>query len=169
MAPQTESAAATAGSDIRGRVKSVAGVLRLLQLLLGACIWVTIAANRYDGAVHFALAVAVLFWLLTLAALVLGALDRHWVVPLIGGERWPITTLVLDVGALVLLLVANGILGVKMERLTYCTVTQYKYKTSCLYSVYLTATIFAALTSATYLVSAVYRIVMKCRGQTPPL
>ncbi|KAL2083105.1 hypothetical protein ACEWY4_020878 [Coilia grayii] len=164
MAPQTE---AVAGNDIAGRLKSLAGLLRFLQLLLGAGIWIALAANRYEGAAHFALLVAVLFWLLTLAALVVGALDKQALVPLAGGEHWPLSNLLLDVAATLLYLAAVAILAHKMEKNAYCMVKQYKY--TCLYKAYLTALVFASLTTAAYLVSAAYRIVQRCRGHTPPV
>jgi len=46
-------------------LKSFIGIVRVLQILLGAGLWVTIAANKYEGSIHYVLFVAVLFWLLT--------------------------------------------------------------------------------------------------------
>ncbi|XP_062375606.1 MARVEL domain-containing protein 1 [Sardina pilchardus] len=163
MAPQAE---APSGNDIVGRLRSVCGVLRLLQLLLGAGVWVTIAANRYEGSVHFALLVAVLFWLLTMASLAITALDRQSLVPLIGGERWPLSNLILDAAASVLYGPAVGIMAYKTQKNAFCNLEQYKH--ACHYKAYLTATVFAGLTALAYLLSALYRAVTKCRGHTPP-
>ncbi|XP_012687690.2 MARVEL domain-containing protein 1 [Clupea harengus] len=163
MAPQADM---PGGNDILGRVRSVGGVLRVLQLLVGAGVWVTIAANRYEGAIHFALLISVLFWLLTLASFAITVLDKQDLVPLIGGQRWSLSNLVHDVVATALYAPVIGIMAYKMQKNAYCNLEQYKH--ACFYKVYLTATVFAGLTTLAYLLSATYRVVQKCRGQTPP-
>ncbi|KAA0718232.1 MARVEL domain-containing protein 1 [Triplophysa tibetana] len=67
-------------------LKSFVGIVRVLQILLGAGLWVTIAANKYEGSIHFVLFVAVFFWLLTLAIFILTLLDKQDLVPIVGGD-----------------------------------------------------------------------------------
>ncbi|XP_041645188.1 MARVEL domain-containing protein 1 [Cheilinus undulatus] len=144
-------------------LKSFLGVVRILQIVFGAGLWVPIAANKYDGSIHFVLFVAVLFWLLTLALFFLTLLGKQDLVPLLGGERWLCTNLAHDVAAASLYLPAIGVIIHKMERYTYCTLEQYMH--SCLYKVYLTAAVFACLCSLAYLLSVIYGACRKCRGE----
>lgn len=144
-------------------LRSPYGVLRVLQIVLGAGLWVTIAANKYEGSIHFVLFVAVLFWLLTLALFFLTLLDKQDLVPIVGGERWLLSNLVHDLAATALYLPAIGIMIHKTEKNEYCNLEHYKHY--CLYKVYLVASVFACLTAAAYLVSAIYGSCRKCRGQ----
>ncbi|KAJ8418149.1 hypothetical protein AAFF_G00138580 [Aldrovandia affinis] len=144
-------------------LKSFYGIQRILQLLFGAGLWVTIAVNKYEGPVHFVLFVAVLFWLLTLALFFLTLLDKQDLVPLVGGERWLLSNAVHDLVATLLYLPAVGIMNYKTQKYAYCNLETYGH--SCLYKVYLTASVFACLGAAVYLVSAVYGFCRKCRGE----
>lgn len=149
--------------DFREFLKSFLGILRILQILFGAGLWVTIAANKYEGSIHFVLFVAVLFWLLTLATFFLTLLDKQDLVPIVGGDRWLLSNFVHDVAAAVLYLPAIGVMSYKTERYSYCNLELYKHV--CLYKVYLTAAVFACLAAVVYLVSAVYCGCRKCRGE----
>lgn len=144
-------------------LKSFLGIIRILQILFGAGLWVTIAANKYEGSIHFVLFVAVLFWLLTLALFFLTLLDKQDLVPILGGERWLLTNLVHDVAAAVLYLPAVGVIIYKTDSNSYCNLDLYKHL--CLYKVYLTAAVFACLCAVVYLISAVYGGCRKCRGE----
>ncbi|XP_039995450.1 MARVEL domain-containing protein 1 [Xiphias gladius] len=144
-------------------LKSFLGIVRILQIVFGAGLWVTIAANKYEGSIHFVLFVAVLFWLLALALFFLTLLDKQDVVPLLGGERWLSTNLAHDVAAVVLHLPAMGIMIYKMDRYSYCNLELYKH--FCLYKIYLTAAVFASLCCLAYLLSAVYGACRKCLGE----
>lgn len=144
-------------------LRSPYGILRLLQIVLGAGLWVTIAANKYDGPIHFVLFVAVLFWLLTLALFFLTLLDKQDLVPIVGGERWLLSNLVHDLAATALYLPAIGIMIYKTDKSSFCNLEHYKHL--CLYKVYLVASVFACLSATAYLVSAVYGSCRKCRGQ----
>lgn len=142
---------------------SFLGVIRILQIVFGAGLWVTIAANKYDGPIHFVLFVAVLFWLLTLALFFITLLDKQDLVPVLGGERWLLTNLVHDVSAAVLYLPAIGVMIYKTERYSFCNLDQYKHH--CLYKVYLVAAVFACLGCVVYLISAIHGGCRKCRGE----
>ncbi|XP_062851263.1 MARVEL domain-containing protein 1 [Trichomycterus rosablanca] len=144
-------------------LKSFVGVVRILQILLGAGLWITIAANKYEGAVHFVLFVAVFFWLLTLALFLLTLLNKQDLVPILGGERWLLTNVVHDVAATLLYLSAIGIMIYKTEKTSFCNLKQYVHY--CSFRVYLTGSVFASLTAFTYLLSAIYGLVRKCRGE----
>lgn len=144
-------------------LKSFLGLVRILQIVFGAGLWVTIAANKYEGSIHFALFVAVLFWLLTLALFFLTLLDKQDLVPLLGGERWLCTNLAHDVAAAVLYLPAIGVMIYKTDRNSYCNLELYKHY--CLYKVYLTAAVFACLCCLSYLLSVIYGACRKCRGE----
>ncbi|KAL6101858.1 MARVEL domain-containing protein 1 [Pungitius pungitius] len=144
-------------------LRSFLGVLRILQIAFGAGLWVTIAANKYEGSIHFVLFVAVLFWLLTLALFFLTLLDKQDLVPLLGGERWLPANLAHDVAAAALYLPAIGVMIYKTDRNAYCNLEQYKHP--CLYKVYLTAAAFSCLSCLAYLVSAIYGGCRKCRGE----
>ncbi|XP_032396640.1 MARVEL domain-containing protein 1 [Etheostoma spectabile] len=143
-------------------LKSFLGIIRILQIVFGAGLWVTIAANKYEGSIHFVLFVAVLFWLLTLALFFLTLLDKQDLVPLLGGERWSSTNLAHDVAAAVLYLPAIGVMIYKTDRNSYCNLELYKHL--CLYKVYLTATVFACLCCLAYLLSVINGTCRKCRG-----
>eukprot|EP00064_Thunnus_orientalis_P004406 superscaffoldBa00000400_g4417 len=144
-------------------VKSFLGIIRILQIVFGAGLWVTIAANKYEGSIHFVLFVAVLFWLLTLALFFLTLLDKQDLVPVLGGERWLSTNLAHDVAAAALYLPAIGVMIYKTDRHSYCNLEQYKH--NCLYKVYLTAAVFACLCCLAYLLSVIYGACRKCRGE----
>ncbi|XP_068424479.1 MARVEL domain-containing protein 1 [Clinocottus analis] len=148
-------------------LRSFLGNIRILQIVFGAGLWVTIAANKYEGSIHFVLFVAVLFWLLTLALFFVTMLDKQDLVPLLGGERWMSTNLAHDVAASVLYLPAIGVMVYKTDRKSYCNLDQYKHL--CLYSVYLTAAVFACLCFLAYLLSAIYGTYRKCRGEQSDL
>ncbi|XP_071382729.1 MARVEL domain-containing protein 1 [Centroberyx affinis] len=144
-------------------LKSFLGIIRILQILFGAGLWVTIAANKYEGSIHFVLFVAVLFWLLTLALFFLTLLDKQDLVPVLGGDRWLLTNLAHDVAATALYVPAIGVMIYKTDRNSYCNLEQYKHL--CLYKVYLAAAVFACLGCLAYLVSAIYGGCRKCRGE----
>lgn len=144
-------------------LRSFLGIVRLLQIVFGAGLWVTIAANKYEGSIHFVLFVAVLFWLLTLALFFLTLLDRQHLVPVLGGPRWMDTNLAHDVAAAVLYLPAIGIMIDKTERNSYCNLEQYTEP--CLYKVYLTAAVFSCLGCLVYLLAVIYGACRKCRGE----
>ncbi|XP_070973592.1 MARVEL domain-containing protein 1-like [Oncorhynchus clarkii lewisi] len=158
MPPQPE-----VSTHFRDFLKSFLGIIRILQILFGAGLWVTIAANKYEGSIHFVLFVAVLFWLLTLAAFFITLLDKKDLVPILGGDRWLLSNLLHDIAAAVLYLPVIGVMIYKTERYAYCNLEQYKH--NCLYKVYLAATVFACLGAVVYLVSAVYTGCRKCRGE----
>ncbi|XP_076831246.1 MARVEL domain-containing protein 1 [Brachyhypopomus gauderio] len=144
-------------------LKSFIGIVRILQIVLGASLWVTIAANKYEGFIHYVLFVAVLFWLLTLALFFLTLLDKQDLVPIVGGERWLLTNLIHDIAATLLYFSVIGIMIYTMEKNSFCNLKHYKHH--CLYKVYLTGSVFACLTTTAYLVSAIYGLCRKCRGE----
>ncbi|KAG9275322.1 MARVEL domain-containing protein 1 [Astyanax mexicanus] len=144
-------------------LKSFVGIVRILQILLGAGLWVTIAANKYEGSVHFVLFVAVFFWLLTLALFFVTLLDKQDLVPIVGGERWLLTNMIHDIAATLLYCSAIGIMIYKTKKNSYCNVVQYR--PPCSYKVYLTGSVFACLTAVVYLLSAIYGSCRKCRGE----
>lgn len=160
MSPQTPQSPARA--NILKFLKTFLGILRVLQIVLGAGSWVTIAANKYEGSIHFVLFVAVLFWLLTLALFFLTLLGKQDLVPVVGGPRWLDTNLAHDVLAAALYLPAIGVMIYKTERNAYCNLDKYQHM--CLYKVYMTAAAFACLACVAYLVSLVYCACRKCRG-----
>ncbi|XP_057705029.1 MARVEL domain-containing protein 1 [Corythoichthys intestinalis] len=144
-------------------VRSFPGVVRLLQIVLGAGLWVTIAANKYEGSIHFVLFVAVLFWLLCLGLFFVTLLDKQDAVPVVGGPRWLSANLAHDVAAAALYLPAVGVMAYKTERNSYCTLELYQHP--CLYKVYLTAAVFACLCCLAFLLSMVYGACRKSRGE----
>ncbi|XP_053548540.1 MARVEL domain-containing protein 1 [Bombina bombina] len=146
----------------RDFLKSFPGALRLTQLLSGAGLWITIASNKYEGSIHFALAVAVFFWLLTLAIYFLTLLDKQELVPLVGAERWLLTNAIYDAVATVLHISAAGIMINKTVANSFCNVEGYSRP--CLYKAYLTASVFACLCCLLYFLSAIYLSCKKCRG-----
>lgn len=144
-------------------LKSFPGIVRILQIAFGAGLWVTIAANKYEGSIHFVLFVAVLFWLLTLALFFLTLLDKQDLVPLLGGERWLSTNLAHDVAAAALYVPAIVIMSQKTKSNSYCNLPLYSKP--CLYKVYVTAAVFACLCCLAYLLSVIYGAYRKCRGE----
>ncbi|KAM9848124.1 MARVEL domain-containing protein 1 [Aulostomus maculatus] len=154
-------------SQVRANIlkflKSFLGIIRILQIVFGAGLWVTIAANKYEGSIHFVLFVAVLFWLLTLALFFLTLLDKQDLVPLLGGERWLATNLAHDVAAAALYLPAIGVMIYKTHGKNYCNLELYK--PSCLYKVYLAAAVFASLCCLAFLLSVIYGACRKCKGK----
>uniref|UniRef100_A0A8C9SCW5 MARVEL domain containing 1 n=1 Tax=Scleropages formosus TaxID=113540 RepID=A0A8C9SCW5_SCLFO len=144
-------------------LRSIIGVARILQILLGAGLWAIIAANKYDGPVHFVLFVAVLFWLLTLALFFITLLGKQDLVPLVGGDRWLTTNAAHDLVAALLYLPAIGVMAYKTERSAYCNVEHYKHP--CPYKAYLAASTFSCLCASAYFLSAVYGSCRKCRGE----
>ncbi|XP_023676035.2 MARVEL domain-containing protein 1 isoform X1 [Paramormyrops kingsleyae] len=150
------------GANYREFLKSFMGIARVLQVLMGAGLWATIAANKYDGPVHFALLVAVLFWLLTLALFLLTLLGKQDVVPVAGGEHWLLSNVVHDAAAVALYLPTIGILAYKTAKSTYCNLEHYG--PPCPYRAYLAATALSGFTTCAYFASAVYGSCRKCRG-----
>lgn len=144
-------------------LKSFLGVVRILQIVFGAGLWVTVAASKYEGSIHFVLFVAVLFWLLTLALFFLTLLDKQDLVPVLGGERWLTTNLAHDVAAAVLYLPAIGIMIFKTDKNSFCNLDLYKHH--CLYQGYLAAAVFSCLCCLVYLLSVIYGACRKCRGE----
>ncbi|XP_017288496.1 MARVEL domain-containing protein 1 [Kryptolebias marmoratus] len=144
-------------------LRSFWGIIRILHIVFGAGLWVTIAANKYEGSIHFVLFVAVLFWLLTLGLFFVTLLDKQDLVPLLGGERWLCANVAHDVAAALLYLPAIGITIHMTEVKSFCNLEQYLH--SCLYKVYLTASVFACLCCVTYLLSIIYGGRRKCRGE----
>ncbi|XP_026997744.1 MARVEL domain-containing protein 1 [Tachysurus fulvidraco] len=144
-------------------LKSFLGIIRILQILLGAGLWVTVATSKYEGSVHFVLFVAVFFWLLTLALFFFTLLNKQDLVPILGGERWLLTNVIHDIAATLLYLSAIGIMIYKTSKNSFCNLPQYKH--TCLYTVYLTGSVFACLTASAYLLSAIYGSCRKCRGE----
>ncbi|XP_028651473.1 MARVEL domain-containing protein 1 [Erpetoichthys calabaricus] len=157
--PEVRSTRLSANKDF---AKSFVGILRILQIALGAGLWITIATNKYDGSIHFVLFVAVVFWLLTLAIYIITLLDKQNLVFFLGGDRWLLSNAVHDLLATVLYSVSLGIMIYKTEKMNYCTLQRYKH--SCLYKVYLIASVFAGLSAVAYLITAVYNTYRKCKG-----
>lgn len=151
--------------QVRGNIpkflRSFMGITRILQIVFGACLWVTIAANKYGGSIHFVLFVAVFFWLLTLALFFLTLLDKQDLVPLLGGDRWSCTNLAHDVVAAVLYLPAIGVMIYNTNRNSFCNLPQYMHP--CLYKVYLTAAVFACFCWLAYLLSVIFGACRKCQ------
>ncbi|CAH2323010.1 MARVEL domain-containing 1 [Pelobates cultripes] len=143
-------------------LKSLPGVLRVLQLVSGAGIWITIASNHYGGSIHFALFVAVFFWLLTLVIYFLTLLDKQELVPILGAERWVFTNAIYDALATVLHIAAAGIMISKTKDNEYCNLETYKLP--CLFKAYLTASIFACICCILYAITCIYFFCKKCRG-----
>ncbi|XP_051883775.1 MARVEL domain-containing protein 1 [Pristis pectinata] len=144
-------------------LRSVLGVLRVLQLILGTVVWVAIAVSKYDGSLHYVVFVAVLFWLTTLALFFLTLLGKSELVPLLGAERWTLTNALHDGLATVLYLVASCLIGSKTREKSFCDLPAYSYH--CPYKVYLSATVFVCLCTLLYLISALYCFCKRCRGE----
>lgn len=161
MAPQPTQSQVR--SNISKFLKSFLGITRILQIVFGAGLWITVAANKYGGPIHFVLFVAVLFWLLTLALFFVTLLDKQDLVPLLGGERWLCTNLTHDVAAAALYLPAIGVMIYETEGKAFCNLDQYQHH--CLYKVYLTAAVFASLCCLSYLLSIIYGGCRKSQGE----
>ncbi|XP_044292476.1 MARVEL domain-containing protein 1 [Varanus komodoensis] len=143
-------------------LRSLLGILRIAQLVLGAACWVTLAAHKYEGATYFAVFAAVLVWLLTLALFGLSLLGRWSLVPVLG-TRWLMTNLLHDLLlGLILFAAAAGIMAQKAHKLRYCNIAGYSH--SCSYGGYLTAAVFAACSAFLYLLSALYCLLRRSRG-----
>ncbi|KAG9484766.1 MARVEL domain-containing protein 1 [Eleutherodactylus coqui] len=143
-------------------LRSFPGVLRILQLVMGAALWITIASTSYSGGVHFVLFVAVFFWLLTLLFYFLTLLDKQDLVPILGGDRWLLTNLIYDALATVLHIAATIVVAKSTDDNSYCTLPGYNYR--CPYNTYLAASIFASVCSLLYLLTAACFIHKKCIG-----
>ncbi|NXU50560.1 MALD1 protein, partial [Turnix velox] len=147
----------------RGYLRSPLGLLRLGQLALGAAFWVTVAAQGYEGAAHFALFAAVLVWLLTLALFGLSLLGRWELVPWLG-SRWLLTNLAHDLAlGTGLYAAATGIMGYKAGRKSYCNLPEYSQH--CLYAAYLSASVCGGIAACLYLLSGLYCLSRRCRDQ----
>ncbi|NXU08452.1 MALD1 protein, partial [Pardalotus punctatus] len=144
-------------------LRSPLGLLRMGQLALGAAFWVTVAANKYEGAAHFALFAAVLVWLLTLALFGLSVLGRWELVPCLG-SRWLLTNLVHDLALGVgLYIAATGIMGHKTKQRSFCNLPGYSQH--CPYRAYLSASICGGITACLYLFSGLYCLSRRCQDQ----
>ncbi|XP_066477058.1 MARVEL domain-containing protein 1 [Tiliqua scincoides] len=143
-------------------LRSLLGGLRIAQLLSGAVCWVTLAAQKYEGATYFAVFAAVLVWLLTLALFGLSLVGRWALVPVLG-TRWLMTNIVHDLLLGVILFVtAGGIMGHKAQNFSYCNLPGYSHP--CSYSAYLSAAVFAGITAFLYLLSGIYCLGRRFRG-----
>ncbi|XP_038678088.1 MARVEL domain-containing protein 1 [Scyliorhinus canicula] len=160
MAP--ESAKVSSLSIQKQFLKSFLGVLRMLQIVLGAVVWVTIAVSKYDGTLHYVVFVAVFFWLSTLLLFFFSLLGKSDLVPMVGGERWTMTNALHDWLAVLLYLVAAGLMSDKTQKKSFCNLPTYTHR--CPYKVYLSATVFVCLCTLLYIISAVYCTCKKCRG-----
>ncbi|XP_007658875.1 MARVEL domain-containing protein 1 [Ornithorhynchus anatinus] len=153
----------TSPSLQRPFLRSVLGVLRVLQLLAGAAFWVTIASSRYQGPVHFALFVSVLFWLLTLALYFLTLLGQHHLVPLLG-SHWLLTNIIHDLLASGLYGAAAGIMIEQTQKNSYCNLKDYHLP--CAYQAFLAASVCGCLCVLLYLLSALTGSCRRCRGRS---
>ncbi|XP_006880262.1 PREDICTED: MARVEL domain-containing protein 1 [Elephantulus edwardii] len=155
----SQSSAAASRPFLRGPL----GVLRLLQLLVGAACWITIATSKYQGPVHFALFVAVLFWLLTLALYFLTLLGKHQLVPVLG-ERWLVVNVAHDLLAAALYGAATGIMIDQTQKHSYCNIKNYQR--SCAYHAFLAAAVCGGLCLCLYLLSALYGCYRRSQGES---
>ncbi|KAM8924828.1 MARVEL domain-containing protein 1 [Pelodytes ibericus] len=147
-------------------LKSVPGWLRVLQLVSGAGFWITIASNNYGGPIHFALFVAVFFWLLTLVIYFLTLLDRQELLPLLGGDQWHFTNAIYDALSTVMHITAAGIMISKTQQNSFCNLEAYVLP--CLYKAYLVASVFACLCCPLYFSTCIYYFCKKCTGNRSP-
>ncbi|XP_075072032.1 MARVEL domain-containing protein 1 [Mixophyes fleayi] len=145
-------------------LRSFPGVVRILQLVSGAALWITIASNYYSGAVHFALFVAVFFWLVTLLFYFLTLLDKQDLVPVFGGERWLLTNLIYDAVATASHVAAAIVMIQKTDSYSYCNIESYKLP--CLFKTYMVASVFACLCCLFYLLTTLCFLFKKCKGNT---
>lgn len=146
----------------RAFLRGPLGVLRLLQLLAGAAFWITIATSRYQGPVHFALFVSVLFWLLTLGLYFLTLLGKHELVPVLG-TRWLLVNVAHDLLAAALYGAATGIMIDQTQSHSYCNLKDYQM--SCAYHAFLAAAVCGGLCLGLYLLSALYGCCRRCQGE----
>ncbi|XP_033042657.1 MARVEL domain-containing protein 1 [Trachypithecus francoisi] len=160
--PPQARAARGAVSLQRPFLRSPLGVLRLLQLLAGAAFWITIATSKYQGPVHFALFVSVLFWLLTLGLYFLTLLGKHELVPVLG-SRWLVVNVAHDVLAAALYGAATGIMSDQMQRHSYCNLKDYPLP--CAYHAFLAAAVCGGVCHGLYLLSALYGCGRRCQGK----
>ncbi|KAI4813156.1 hypothetical protein KUCAC02_024504 [Chaenocephalus aceratus] len=122
-----------------------------------------IAANKYEGSIHFVLFVAVLFWLLTLALFFLTLLDKQDLVPLLGGERWLCTNLAHDRGRRRALPAAIGVMIYKTDRNSLLQPELYQHLLSVQGLPDRRRVRLPVLLA--YLVSVIYGACRKCRGE----
>ncbi|DAA14836.1 MARVEL domain-containing protein 1 [Bos indicus] len=160
--PPQARAARGAVSLQRAFLRGPLGVLRLLQLLAGAAFWITIATSRYQGPVHFALFVSVLFWLLTLALYFLTLLGKQELVPVLG-SRWLVVNVAHDLLAAALYGAAMGIMIGQTQSHSYCNLKDYQM--SCAYHAFLAAAVCGGLCLGLYLLSALYGGCRHCQGE----
>uniref|UniRef100_A0A4X1U5G6 MARVEL domain-containing protein n=1 Tax=Sus scrofa TaxID=9823 RepID=A0A4X1U5G6_PIG len=146
----------------RAFLRGPLGVLRLLQLLAGAAFWITIATSRYQGPVHFALFVSVLFWLLTLGLYFLTLLGKHELVPVLG-SRWLVVNVAHDLLAAALYGAATGIMISQTQSHSYCNLKDYQM--SCAYHAFLAAAVCGGLCLGLYLLSALYGCCRHYQGE----
>lgn len=138
------------------------GVLRLLQLLAGAAFWITIATSKYQGPVHFALFVSVLFWLLTLGLYFITLLGKQELVPVLG-SRWLVVNVAHDLLAAALYGAATGIMIDQTQRHSYCNLKSYRLP--CAYHAFLAASVCGGLCLGLYLLSALYGCCRRYQGK----
>ncbi|XP_007938234.1 MARVEL domain-containing protein 1 [Orycteropus afer afer] len=160
--PPQARAARGAVSLQRPFLRSPLGVLRLLQLLAGAAFWITIATSRYQGPVHFALFVSVLFWLLTLGLYFLTLLGKHELVPVLGAH-WLVVNVAHDLLAAALYGAAMGIMIHQTQRHSYCNLKDYPL--TCAYHAFLAAAVCGGLCLGLYLLSALYGCCRRSQGE----
>ncbi|KAM6185625.1 MARVEL domain-containing protein 1 [Rhynchocyon petersi] len=160
--PGQARAARGAVSLRRPFLRSPLGALRLLQLLAGAAFWIPVATSKYQGPVHFALFVAVLFWLLTLALYFLTLFGKHELVPVLGA-RWLTVNVAHDLLAAALYGAATGIMIDQTQRHSYCNIKDYQLP--CAYHAFLAASVFGGLGLCLYLLSALYGCYRRSQGE----
>ncbi|XP_055447717.1 MARVEL domain-containing protein 1, partial [Psammomys obesus] len=146
----------------RAFLRGPLGVLRLLQLLAGAAFWITIATSKYQGPVHFALFVSVLFWLLTLGLYFITLLGKQELVPVLG-SRWLVVNVAHDLLAAALYGAATGIMIDQTQRHSYCNLKSYRLP--CAYHAFLAASVCGGLCLGLYLLSALYGCCRRYQGK----
>uniref|UniRef100_A0A8C5Q7S7 MARVEL domain containing 1 n=1 Tax=Leptobrachium leishanense TaxID=445787 RepID=A0A8C5Q7S7_9ANUR len=161
---QTTRGSVSANKDF---LKSLPGVVMVLQLVSGAGFWITIASNSYGGSIHFALFVAVLFWLLTLGIYFITLLDKQDLVPVVGGDHWVLTNAIYGALATILHIAAAGIMISKTKQNEFCNLETYAL--SCLFKAYMVAAIFACLCCPLYLITCIYFSCKKLKRSTSVL
>ncbi|XP_049620314.1 MARVEL domain-containing protein 1 [Suncus etruscus] len=146
----------------RAFLRGPLGVLRVLQLVAGAAFWVTIATSKYQGPVHFALFVSVLFWLLTLGLYFVTLLGKHELVPVLG-SRWLVVNVAHDLLAAGLYGAATAVMIDQTHRHSYCNLKDYQLP--CAYRAFLAAAVCGGLCLGLYLLSAFYGCCRRCQGE----
>ncbi|XP_051002534.1 MARVEL domain-containing protein 1 [Acomys russatus] len=146
----------------RAFLRGPLGVLRLLQLLAGAAFWITIATSKYQGPVHFALFVSVLFWLLTLGLYFITLLGKQELVPVLG-SRWLVVNVAHDLLAAALYGAATGIMIDQTQKRSYCNLKSYRLP--CAYHAFLAASVCGGLCLGLYLLSALYGCCRRYQGK----